>query len=69
MAPNETPTAGYGIIDLYGGFKLITNNFIHSFNIRIDNLLNQLYKDHLSAIKEFAPMPGRGISINYNFIF
>ncbi|MCH8170664.1 MAG: TonB-dependent receptor [Bacteroidetes bacterium] len=69
VAPNETPTAGYGIIDLYGGFKLITNNFIHSFNIRIDNLLNQPYKDHLSAIKEFAPMPGRGISINYNFIF
>ena len=69
VAPNETPTAGYGIIDLYGGFKLITDNFIHSFDIRIDNLLNQLYRDHLSAIKDFAPMPGRSISINYSFIF
>lgn len=69
VSENETPTAGYGIVDLYAGLKFLTGNFIHSVDLKANNLLNQSYRDHLSAIKEFAVMPGRNFSISYSFIF
>ena len=69
IAENETPTSGYGIVDLYAGLKFLTGNFIHSIDLKANNLLNQSYRDHLSAIKEFALMPGRNFSITYRFIF
>lgn len=69
VAENETPTAGYGILDLYAGLKFLTGNFIHSIDLKANNVLNQSYRDHLSAIKEFALMPGRNFSISYRLLF
>ena len=48
----ENPTKGYGIVDLYAGAKFLTGEFIHILNLRIDNLFDQSYKEHLSAIKD-----------------
>lgn len=69
VAPNEEPTAGYGLISIYAGIKLLTGNSAHIFNLRIDNLFDKAYKDHLSAIKDFTYMPGRNIRLNYKFVF
>ena len=68
-APNEEPTKGYGLVDLYAGFKLITGRFAHIFDLKAENLLDQSYKDHLSALKEFTFMPGRNFELAYKFIF
>ncbi len=68
-APNETKTKGYGLVDLYAGVKILTGEFIHMINLKIDNLLDQPYKEHLSALKEFAYMPGRNIQLSYKFLF
>lgn len=68
-APFETPTKGYGVVDLYGGIKILTGDFVHMLNIKIDNLLDQPYKEHLSAIKNFAYMPGRNFQLGYKFLF
>ena len=68
-APNETITKGYGLVDFYAGSKFFTGEFIHMINLRIDNLLDQPYKEHLSALKEFALMPGRNIQLSYKFLF
>ncbi len=68
-APNETPTKGFGLIDLYAGVKFITGRFAHIFNFKVENLFDQPYKDHLSAIKEFTFMPGRNFELAYKFIF
>ncbi len=69
VAPNEESTSGYGLVNIYVGTKLLTGNYVHIINLRVDNLLDKLYKDHLSAIKDFTYMPGRNISLNYKFIF
>ncbi len=69
VANFEESTAGFGLIDLYGGIKLITNKFVHIIDLKINNTFNQLYRDHLSAIKNFAYMQGRKISLNYKFLF
>lgn len=67
--PNETTTKGYGLIDFYAGIKFLTGSIIHMINLKVDNLLNQPYREHLSALKEFAYMPGRNIELSYKFLF
>jgi iron complex outermembrane receptor protein len=69
VAPNEIPTPGYGIVDLYAGVKFLTNGFAHIIDFKVENLFNQPYRDHLSAIKEFTFMPGRNFELGYKFIF
>jgi iron complex outermembrane receptor protein len=66
---NETPTAGYFLVDFYGGMKFFSGRFAHIISLKIENALNREYKDHLSAIKEFTSMPGRNISLSYKFLF
>ena len=69
VAPNEDPTAGYGIVGLYGGLKFFTGESAHILNLKINNLFDQKYKDHLSAIKDFTFMPGRNIQLSYKLLF
>jgi len=69
VAPNEEPTAGYGLVGIYGGVKLLTGEYAHILNLKINNLLDQPYRDHLSAIKGFTFMPGRNIQFSYRFLF
>jgi iron complex outermembrane receptor protein len=69
VAPNEEPTAGYGIVGIYGGVKLLTGEYAHILNLKINNLFDQRYRDHLSAIKDFTFMPGRNIQLTYKFLF
>jgi iron complex outermembrane receptor protein len=69
VAPNEEVTAGYGLVGIYAGVKLLTGEFAHIIDLKVTNLLDQAYKDNLSAIKDFAYMPGRNIILNYKFIF
>lgn len=68
-ASNEISTKGYGVVDIYMGIKFFTGNLIHMINLKVDNLLDQPYKEHLSALKEFAFMPGRNIELSYKFLF
>lgn len=65
----ESATKGYGILDIYGGYKLFTGKLAHIFGLKIENVFDKAYLDHLSAIKNFALMPGRNISLNYKFLF
>lgn len=69
VAPNEEVTAGYGLVGIYAGVKLLTGKFANIINLRVSNMLDQAYKDNLSAIKDIAYMPGRNIILNYKFIF
>ncbi|MFA5805201.1 MAG: TonB-dependent receptor [Melioribacteraceae bacterium] len=66
---NEIPTAGYFLVDCYGGMKFFSGRFAHIISLKIENAFNRKYKDHLSAIKEFTSMPGRNISLSYKFLF
>lgn len=68
-AENETTTKGFGVLDIYGGIKLFTGSLIHQFDLKIENVANQEYREHLSALKNFAPMPGRNILLTYKMLF
>ena len=60
VAPNEDPTDGYILVGMDAGYR-----FGHgvSFILRVDNLLNESYRDHLSRVEDRNnPMPARNIN-------
>lgn len=65
----ETPTAGYVVGDLHAGFRTLIGGQFHTFTLRVDNVGNKQYRDHLSRIKEIAPQPGRNVSLLYRITF
>ena len=59
-APNEDPTGGHLLIGGDAGYRL-GHGF--TFSLRLDNLLNEQYRDHLSRVENRdAPMPGRNLN-------
>jgi len=60
VAPNEDPTNGHFLIGSDAGYR-----FGHgvTLSLRLDNILNERYRDHLSRVENRdAPMPGRNIN-------
>ncbi len=69
VAPEEDMTEGYFLAGLSAGHRF-GNDGIHSIVLRVDNLLNQRYRDHLSRVEDRDfPMPGRNVTLNYRWYF
>ncbi|CAN5291094.1 TonB-dependent receptor [soil metagenome] len=67
VAPNEEPTNGYVLIGADAGYR-----FGHgvTLSFRMDNLLNERYRDHLSRVENRdAPMPGRNLNLMLRWEF
>ena len=69
VSENEFATPGYTLVDLAGGINLIRGGLVHSITLRADNLFDEEYRDSTSRIKEFAPNPGRNLSLVYRVLF
>jgi len=67
--PLETPTAGYGIVNLTGSYVIGRQHFAHIFTFNAYNLTNKLYRNHVSFIKDYAPEIGRGLKVSYTVRF
>lgn len=67
--PLETPTAGYKLFNVAGSYTVGRAHFAHIFSFNIYNLTDELYRNHLSFIKNFAPEIGRGIRASYTIRF
>jgi iron complex outermembrane recepter protein len=65
----ETPTPAYTLVDLDVGLRLNHGGRVHSLTLRADNLLDALYRDATSRIKDFAPNPGRNLALLYRVYF
>ncbi len=69
VAPEEERTEGYFLAGLSAGHRF-GNEGVHRFVLRVDNLLNQRYRDHLSRVEDRDfPMPGRNVTLNYRWHF
>lgn len=71
VAAHELSTDGYVLFNLHGGLQFDAAG-VHRVSLRIDNLMNTLYRDHLSRVdrSEFGfPMPGRNVSLSYRYLF
>ncbi|MCX7761880.1 MAG: TonB-dependent receptor [Candidatus Kryptonium sp.] len=69
LAPGETKTPGYAILNLHFGLRLASMGLAHEINLNVENVTNKTYYDHLSRIKNRVPMPGRNIVLVYHLLF
>ena len=65
----ESPTDGYTVFDLSGGVRLTLGGRLHVITIRLENLANTEYRNHLSRVKEIMPEAGRALSVAYRVVF
>ncbi len=65
----ETETAGYAVLDFVGGVRLPFASNVHAITLRVDNALNQTYRNHLSRTKVFMPEAGRNVQLLYRLSF
>jgi iron complex outermembrane receptor protein len=69
VAPFETETGGYTIYNLYGGITLAGKGILHRIGVRLENLSDKLYRNHISPIKDVIPQQGRNIQLTYRLLF
>jgi len=67
--PTETPSAGYGVINLKASYTIPRRHCVHHFSVDVFNIGDKLYRNHVSLIKELAPEMGRGIRFGYALKF
>ncbi len=65
----ETPNARYGLLRLYAAYSLQTGAAVSTFTVRMDNVTDALYRNHLSLIKDVVPEMGRNVRVLYNVTF
>lgn len=63
------PTAGYGTLNVGGGYRWFPGHQAHSVTLMVENVTDELYRNHLSRIKELSPEPGIGITLSYRASF
>ena len=68
-SPTETATDGYQLLKLFAAYSVQTGRVLHTITARLDNATNELYRNHLSLIKELAPEMGRNFKLLYNIRF
>lgn len=70
VAPNEDPTPGYTLLGLEAAYRLVRTGARHVVALRVDNLLDVAYRDHLSRVElRQAAMPGRNVVLTYQVLF
>ena len=69
LGDGDTPTAGYGVVNLGVGVRLVHRGLVSDLSLHGDNVFDRVYRDHLSVIKDFIPQPGRGIRLDYRLSY
>jgi iron complex outermembrane receptor protein len=69
LAAGEEPTAGYTLLKLFTSYSFGTGRGVSTITARLDNATNELYRNHLSLIKQLVPEMGRNFKLLYNVKF
>jgi iron complex outermembrane receptor protein len=65
----ETATDGYTLLRLYGSYSFASGGATSTITARLDNATNELYRNHLSLIKDVVPEMGRNFKLVYSVKF
>jgi len=69
LFPTETRTDGYQLLRFYGSYSFVRGGTINTITARLDNATNELYRNHLSLIKDLTAEMGRNFKLLYNVTF
>ena len=61
----EQRTPAYALINATGGLRWESFGRLNTLTLRVDNMLDTSWRDHLSRIRQVAPQPGRNIQLLY----
>ena len=66
----DLTTDAYTLLDLSATWLFtVKSSQVHSLTLRVDNALDEQYRDATSRIKSFAFNPGRNLSVVYKLLF
>jgi len=65
LGDGDTPTKGYAVLNLGAGIRFTRGGFVNDVGLHLDNVLNTVYRDHLSVVKDFLPQPARALRLDY----
>jgi iron complex outermembrane receptor protein len=65
----ETATDGYAVHNLAAGARVTLAGRLHVLTLTAENVTDQVYRNHLSRVKEIMPEAGRGITLTYRVVF
>jgi iron complex outermembrane receptor protein len=65
----ETATDGYRLLKFFASWSFGTPQVTNTITARLDNAANELYRNHLSLIKDFVPEMGRNFKLLYSVKF
>jgi iron complex outermembrane receptor protein len=65
----EPPTDAYSLLKLFAAYSFPAGGVVNTLTFRVDNATNELYRNHLSRIKEQVPEMGRGVRLLYSVQF
>jgi outer membrane receptor protein involved in Fe transport len=57
------------LIKQYASYSFVSGGATSTITARVDNVTNELYRNHLSLIKQFVPEIGRNFKLLYNVRF
>jgi iron complex outermembrane receptor protein len=65
----ETPTDGYTVVNAHASYQVTSGHAVHTVTLRLDNAADELYRNHLSYIKDLTPEMGRSLKLVYGVRF
>lgn len=65
----EQATDGYTVLDATAGYRWSWFGRLHAVTVRLENLTDATWRDHLSRIKSIMPGPARNLSVLYRADF
>jgi iron complex outermembrane receptor protein len=65
----ETPTDGYTTLRLFAAYSFGSHRNVQTITARLENATNELYRNHLSYIKDLVPEIGRNFRLVYSVRF
>lgn len=69
VAEFEEPTEGYSMLNASIGYRFFIGNVVNDILLRGTNLTDEEARNHVSFLKEVAPLPGRDVSLAYRLSF
>jgi iron complex outermembrane receptor protein len=69
LAPFETSTAAYTLLDASVGYRFFLGGTVHDLVLSGKNLTDEEARVHSSTLKDLAPLPGRDVRLSYRLAF
>jgi iron complex outermembrane receptor protein len=66
---DETPTDGYTLLKLFASYAFKLDATVNTITARLDNATNELYRNHLSYVKDYVAEAGRSFRLIYSVDF